>query len=206
MMKRSLIIFFVITVLNTASFHPSAPGKQFQYLGVKKCTQQCHRSNAIGNQFGAWQSSPHARAYAILKEAKAVQIAKKMSIPEASSSARCLTCHTTAKGTIDRIKEDGVGCEACHGPGSSYHSASNHVDYIDRKGAYVRAIKHGMYPVLGLVDSHLKKREKLCRSCHNNGRPCYPTDNGNKYRVMLSIQAIDQMVKGDVDLRHPLRR
>ncbi len=180
--------------------------ERHNFLGAGRCSEACHNGEATGNQYKLWQSSPHARAVRDLATEKAREIALKVSANDPASNRECLSCHTTGGGKHEITKDEGVGCEACHGPGSGYYSASDHVDYLDREGAYMKAIKKGMYPVLSIVDSHLKKREKLCLSCHNESRPCYPEDPGERVKQKITIQVIDKLVKGDVDLRHPLRR
>ena len=108
------------------------------------------------------------------------------------------------KGCVESIIKEGVGCEACHGPGSVYYIASNHVDYSSRENGYRRGIKNGMYPILGI--GSLKTRERLCLSCHKKERPCYPENPVNNYEYKIPIQTIDSLWKGDVNFRHPLRR
>jgi len=102
------------------------------------------------------------------------------------------------------VIREGVGCEACHGPGSEYHTASNHVDYSSRENGYRRALKTGMYPVLG-IDS-LKTREKMCLSCHKNSRPCFPEGQVRIFEFAIPIQTVDSLKKGDINFRHPLLR
>ncbi|HOW83817.1 MAG TPA: cytochrome c family protein [Spirochaetota bacterium] len=181
-------------------------GGSHTYIGVETCAGSCHNNDAIGNQYRLWQMSPHARAMRDLVGEKGREIAAASSIKEPDKDPACLQCHTTGGGKNAKTRDESVGCEACHGPGSDYHETSVHVDYIDRESAYMKAIKKGMYPILGIVDSHLKKREKLCLSCHSESRPCYPADSAERIRQKITIQVIDKMVKGDVDLRHPLRR
>ena len=73
------------------------------------------------------------------------------------------------------------------------------------------ARKNGMTNILG--DKNIKRREKMCLGCHNDKRPCYPTDVQEIYRQSISLQVITQMRKGSVqqkdrdsavDLRHRL--
>lgn len=77
------------------------------------------------------------------------------------------------------------------------------MDYENRENGYRRAVKAGMYPIRGI--RALKLREKLCLSCHVKTRPCFP-ENGDPYKYMIPIQAVDSLQKGDVNFRHPLRR
>ncbi len=189
----------------------SSEEKQFTYVGSDGCKNDCHIRDQIGNQYAVWQRSPHSRAFYRLNGPAAKKIAEKAGVTNASDDKKCLKCHSTAGGRIKEIRDEGVGCEACHGPGSSYREFGNHVDYQDRKQAYVTARKNGMLNTLG--DRNLKRREKLCFSCHNDKRPCYPTESKEIYRQTISLQVITEMRKGSlrerdrdtaVDLRHKL--
>ena len=109
----------------------------------------------------------------------------------------------TGKGSSSVTAKEGVGCEACHGPGSGYYRANVHVDYTSRENGYRRALNAGMYPIRGIKS--LKFRERLCLSCHDKKRPCFP-ENGNPWDYLIPIQTVDSLEKGDVNFRHPLRR
>lgn len=175
----------------------------FTYVGAKVC-KECHANDSMGNQYKIWALSPHAKAYNLLLGEKAAEIAEKANITSPEKNYSCLKCHSTGKGRVESIIKEGVGCEACHGPGSEYHVASNHVDYSSRENGYRRAIRFGMYPILGIES--LKTRERLCLSCHKKERPCYPENPVNHYDYKIPIQTIDSLWKGDVNFRHPLRR
>lgn len=175
----------------------------FTYVGAKAC-KECHGEDAIGNQYKIWAMSPHAKAYSLLLSEKALEIAKKRNITSPEKNQECLKCHATGKGSVEEVIKEGVGCESCHGPGSEYHVASNHVDYSSRENGYRRAIKFGMYPILGIAS--LKNREKLCLSCHTRKRPCFPDNTSSIYQYKIPIQTIDSLWKGDVNFRHPLRK
>lgn len=175
----------------------------FKFIGSQSC-KECHGEDAIGNQYKIWASSPHARAYTLLTGEKGAEIAKKLKITSPEKKTECLRCHSTGKGAVSSIVKEGVGCEACHGPGSEYRTASNHVNYESRENGYRRAIKMGMYPILGIES--LKTREKLCLSCHRQDRPCFPENRINNYKYIIPIQTIDSLRKGDVNFRHPLLR
>lgn len=175
----------------------------FTYVGSKVCAE-CHGEDAIGNQYKIWASSPHAKAYNLLVGEKAAEISKRKNIPFPEKNEKCLKCHATGKGKVESIVREGVGCESCHGPGSEYYKASNHVDYSSRENGYRTAIKFGMYPILGIAS--LKTRERLCLSCHTKERPCFPEKTDSIYQYKMPIQTIDSLWKGDVNFRHPLRK
>jgi YVTN family beta-propeller protein len=101
-------------------------GKHPVYIGVQGCSK-CHTEAASGHQLGIWGMSAHARAYATLALPESQRIAAVSGIPEEPQKAKmCLGCHATAADAEDwELTEtfhfqDGVQCEACHGPGSEY--------------------------------------------------------------------------------------
>jgi len=86
-----------------------------------------------------------------------------------TEAPECLKCHATGYFPGEQMmptnkKEDGVTCEACHGPGSVYKN------------------KHGKEKTeeglkLGLIIG--KNDEKICKKCHN---PESPTFAGFNYK------------------------
>jgi hypothetical protein len=70
---------------------------------------------------------------------------------------RCLLCHTTGTQDPDTLfadtwrREEGVSCEACHGPGSAYVDPAV---MADRESF----LAHG-----GIIPD-----QKTCQSCHRN--------------------------------------
>ena len=87
-----------------------APGKP-SYVGTEVC-RACHQQ-----AFPQWQASKHARAYDSLVE------------KGKNNHLDCVGCHLTAwkePGGVCRLDEvegkTSVGCEMCHGPGSSHAS------------------------------------------------------------------------------------
>ncbi len=172
-------------------------------MGVKVC-RQCHNESKTLNQYRIWLGSPHAGAVKILTTSEALKIAQKVSVTKPSESLECLRCHTTGGGRNSITKDEGVGCESCHGPGSLYYEISMHVDFQYRFNGYLKAKRNGMYPILK-YEENLKKREKLCLYCHKKERPCWPTTRSEIKRQTLSIQNIDKLQKGDVNFYHSLR-
>jgi len=104
-------------------------GKEPIYVGAQVCGQ-CHDGPAMGHQFSKWRLSAHARAYAALALPEAKSITELSGITEEPHKAKmCLGCHATASEAEEWEMlegfhlEDGLQCEACHGPGSEYSSA-----------------------------------------------------------------------------------
>jgi hypothetical protein len=140
-------------------------GADGKYVGANKC-KTCHKKELIGNQYGAWQDSAHAKAFELLKGEKAVQVAAEKGIAGAPhESAECLQCHATAQG-LDASKvaakplelKDGVQCESCHGPGSDYKKKKVMADHD-------ASVAAGMWEP--------GKKEAICTACHNDKSPTW---------------------------------
>jgi hypothetical protein len=184
-----------------ASTHLLSNKEKRTFVGSAVCAN-CHASESIGDQNSKWLRTPHAKAASLLKSDLALALGKKLSIARPDEDRACLKCHTTGGGRSEKTKNEGVGCEACHGPGSAYHEYGNHVDTVNRQTAYETALKNGMYPTLG--NKNMKKREKLCLRCHRSSRPCFPTESKEIYRQSISLQVIASLKKGTLDMNHLL--
>ncbi len=88
------------------------------YVGVGRC-RACHEPSSIGNQFGIWKQTPHSRAYDTLFTPRGLTVRSE----SGRDLESCLKCHSTdgARSVANSsVTSEGVGCEACHGPGSRY--------------------------------------------------------------------------------------
>lgn len=93
------------------------------YVGAQTCAT-CH-----ADEYEIWLGTPHARAWVFLSTPMAERIAadfKGGPVAEPTRSARCLRCHATA-ASVDPAYlgtefhfEEGIQCEACHGPGGDH--------------------------------------------------------------------------------------
>jgi len=139
----------------------ASPKATFSYVGLKKC-KPCH----LKYQYNKWKEDPHAKAYTELASPKSLEVAKKLGLKEEpQKSAQCLSCHVTGYGAAENLKKDvtleeGVSCEGCHGPGSSYWPMSVMKDLAAGKGDA---------KVVGL----LAQTEESCKKCHNQKSPTY---------------------------------
>jgi YVTN family beta-propeller protein len=132
-----------------------------KYTGSIACAK-CHKGSMMGYQYSRWRMSAHARAYATLATLEAQEVAKQMGVMEnPQESPTCLKCHTTAgnsePGTVleSYTPAEGVGCEACHGPGSEY---SPQAVMMDKRAA----MASGLMPVTPgtCMPCHAKAHEK----------------------------------------------
>jgi hypothetical protein len=137
-----------------------------KFVGSKKCAT-CHKVEKLGGvAYTLWEKSAHAKAYQTLMGDQAKKIAKEKGLKApAHESEACLKCHVTGGGVAKNIdasfkKEEGVGCEACHGPASAYLAPHAKKDAANKAKA-----KEG-----GLVS---EKTAKACQTCHNAESPTY---------------------------------
>lgn len=137
---------------------PAPKSDEASYLGALSC-KACHNP-AKGDQFKKWEASPHAQALKVLASEAAKAVAAKKGLKEApDASPQCLKCHVTGYGVKAELlgpkydKNEGITCEACHGPGSKYKT-----EHMKGKEA---GLKAGM----------LVADEKTCLRCHNAESP-----------------------------------
>jgi len=134
-----------------------------KYVGVKTC-KKCHNKSSGGKQYKVWESKKHSKAFELLKSERSKEVATKEGIKGNPWEApECLKCHTTAFG-LDKKKhhgpkfdpENGVSCEACHGPGEFFAKP---------KDGKLHKEAHGK--------GYLTPTEELCRKCHNETSPTW---------------------------------
>lgn len=158
-MYHKILVFALLTIFVLAFAGLAGGGdKEFQYVGAKKC-KTCHNSDKNGAQFKLWSERSHAKAFASLKSDAAKEKAEAAKVEgDPAKSEVCLSCHTTAgtKKNVDKgyELEEGVGCEACHGPGSEY-----------KKMSTMKVRSESVAAGMILPD------EKLCLDCHKAGTP-----------------------------------
>jgi hypothetical protein len=141
-----------------------------KYIGTAKC-KMCHNSEAKGKIYDKWVATGHANAYKTLLNEQSIAIAKKMGIDDTSKSDKCLRCHVAGykEPSADKYTmEEGVTCEACHGPGSDYWTMKI---MQNKKTAMAN----------GLVEPS----EELCVKCHNKDSPTYkPFKYADAYKLV----------------------
>ena len=132
---------------------------KYKYIGIERCANLCHKGEKKGSQLETWEKSTHSKSFVTLATPFAKELLKKHGVTEGDpqKSEICLQCHSTGYG-LDESNfdaafkiEEGVTCEACHGPGSVYRSLSIMKD----KEKFLAS--GGSIPT-----------EKECLICHNN--------------------------------------
>ena len=139
-------------------------------LGVGSCAAStCHGAaeswkgaNVLQTEYHTWlRGDKHARAYALLLNARSREIAAKLGLAEpAHRAAICLDCHAHNVPHARREKEfvlaDGVGCEACHGPAQRWIQR-----HVAPGTTHAANVAEGLYP-----GADVEQRARLCLSCH----------------------------------------
>ena len=138
MMRRRIEIPVVgfLTLMMVLAGRPWAAEEEHlrYYIGEKAC-RACHGAVGAEGPDSVWRLSGHAKAYSVLTLPEAFEIAELSGVDvHPQKSPICLGCHTTAP-TVDEWeldegfhRQDGVQCEACHGPGSDYYPANIMMD------------------------------------------------------------------------------
>lgn len=131
-----------------------------RYVGSSAC-RSCHSDAAHGNPYVRWMQSRHGHAYWRLGADWALFLAKLRphyaDLSDPISDDRCLLCHVNGRQEDDALfantyrEAEGVGCEACHGPGSLY---------VDPE---IMADREAFLANGGRIPD-----EATCRSCHRN--------------------------------------
>jgi hypothetical protein len=145
-------------------------GAAGHYVGVASCvnsgchgsTQPLNTTRVLQNEYYTWlNNDKHARAYAILFDARSARIAKNMRLKKkAYEEAICLDCHTSnipaslIEGNIDH--EDGVQCEVCHGPASGWLGP-----HTEEGWTHEQSVARGMIDL-----RRISTRGMACAGCH----------------------------------------
>lgn len=145
-----------------------------QYLGVAQCANSgCHGSTlplketrVLQNEYYTWlDADRHAKAYAVLFNNVSARIVKNMRLKKrAYEEPLCLDCHSTnvpaaqVAGKID--VEDGVQCEACHGPAGGWRA-----EHTQEGWTHAQSVERGL---IDLRD--LPVRGHICGRCHIGNR------------------------------------
>lgn len=161
MQRRFVAVVCTCVLLMVVGTARADEKQQHQYAGATKC-RSCHGKDPIGNQQAKWLDSKHAKAWETLASEKAKKWGKEKGIADPQASDDCVKCHIAGHGApkeqlgLKYAKEEGVTCEACHGPGSDYRKKKIMTDQKE-------AVKHGL----------VLQSEKVCTTCHNDKSPAW---------------------------------
>lgn len=140
-----------------------------KYIGPGSCSAvACHGgiqprsvTKVLQNEYSTWVTEDkHSRAYSVLTEPLARQMATILKIGPADKAQKCLVCHALSVEPAHRARDfdvaEGVSCESCHGPASAW------------LGPHIQpTARHAQMVAFGLVDNkNLSLRSERCLSCH----------------------------------------
>ena len=147
---------------------PQAPAGAASFTGPGSCAAAaCHGavrpvpgSRILQTEYSTWIAQDrHARATEVLSNAVSGRMAKTLGLGQASTAPQCLACHSidAPEGRLARtFAQEGVSCEACHGPASGWLGP-----HTTRGWTHEQSVQAGMYDTKDLV-----KRTERCLTCH----------------------------------------
>ena len=138
-----------------------------KFVGSISCkSSSCHGgAGEKRSQYITWsQRDFHAKAFAILLDARSARIAEAIGIAEAQSSARCTVCHSPF-GSVEQTRlaptahaDESVSCESCHGAADPWLRGHTRTDWT-----YAMRVTAGMRDL-----KKLYVRANTCVACHQN--------------------------------------
>jgi Cytochrome c554 and c-prime len=160
----------------------SRANRTFKNNGAGSCSAvACHGSIApvpgskvLRNEHTTWVSDdPHSLAYQALFSQRSTRIARNLAggsetFTPAHQDSQCLACHATPRSVADLkatagLNQDGVACEACHGPSQKWLSEHTSSAWINRSAHEKETA--GFYDT-----KNLARRAGICAGCHVGSR------------------------------------
>jgi hypothetical protein len=163
------ILFFAAFCSATTSARDVKQSREssVQFVGAVGCrSSSCHGgAGEKRSQYITWSHQDfHARAYAILLDARSARIGESVGIAETQSSVRCTVCHSPFQSVAQtRLAptahpDEGVSCETCHGAAELWLRGHTRTDW-----AYSMRVTAGMRDLRNLY-----VRANTCVACHQN--------------------------------------
>lgn len=158
--STAFLVFIAVSLLYQPQDTLAAP----EIVGAPNC-KSCHKAKT-GDQWKIWTESAHAGAFEKLASAESKKIATEKGLGDPQTEDACLRCHATRAFLGDDVlvsakgkyaNSEGVGCEACHGPGSDYKPMKVMKDPQAARAA-------------GLVSA---RTAEACGKCHNEQSPTF---------------------------------
>jgi YD repeat-containing protein len=97
MKQLGILALAVLLLFGAAPLGAQQAKKQPKYAGATKC-RSCHKKEPIGNQYGAWLDSKHAKALESLATDQAKEWAAEAGVADPQTDEQCVKCHVTAHG------------------------------------------------------------------------------------------------------------
>ncbi|HJR58024.1 MAG TPA: multiheme c-type cytochrome [Vicinamibacterales bacterium] len=117
-------------------------------------------SRILQTEYTTWIAQDrHARASEVLSNPVSVRMAGILGIGAAHTASKCLACHSLEVADAQQARsfaDEGVSCEACHGPASGWLGPHTTKDWT-----HLQSVALGMYDTKDPV-----KRTERCLTCH----------------------------------------
>lgn len=150
-MKKLFIPIGIFTILISLMLF----SQEFSYIGAGKC-KTCHKTEKQGKQFPIWEENQHSKSFAALSSPEASAKAQEMGVENPAESSKCFKCHAPLFEKAPELKEEGITCEVCHGPGSAYKKLSI-------MKSREESVANGL-----IVYESTEAIKKHCLTCHEN--------------------------------------
>ncbi|MBI3207561.1 MAG: hypothetical protein HYZ37_01510 [Candidatus Solibacter usitatus] len=140
------------------------PAQKPAYIGAGGCSgSNCHggttpaaenASRILTTEYSLWSiSDKHSRAAKSLQTPRSKRMAQILGIKDPMIDAKCASCHVA--GSPERLRSDGVACEACHGAAEKW------------LGPHTQPKSHAASLSMGMIDTKdIRQRAKNCLECH----------------------------------------
>ncbi len=180
-------VLFVLGPLSRISIgQGTSPAKRLADLGKKfSGVDQCGGENCHGKpgnqappagpedrrrELSIWKTDPHAEAYKTLENAESKAIAGKLQIADATTSDRCLDCHSLNVKAELRGKEfslkEGNSCGSCHGPDEMWMKPHQAEGWTQQQRDAFKP-HDALLKKWGLYDTKpYAARAEICAGCH----------------------------------------
>jgi hypothetical protein len=124
---------------------PLQPNPFIKAVGCR--SSSCHGgAGEKRSQYLTWvQQDFHARAYAVLVNARSARMVEALALPAAQTSERCTVCHAPFQSVaLPHLADEGVSCESCHGAAESWLRGHTRKDwkYATRVGAGMHDLRN----------------------------------------------------------------
>jgi hypothetical protein len=169
LLLRAIIVLLVCSCVASAQEPSTRAHNISKYLGPGSCAAAaCHgniapqkTSSVQQNEYSIWVvQDRHAAAFRVLQNPVSQRMGKLLGIGKPEQSPKCLICHALYVPAAEKGRDfdlnDGVSCENCHGPSSSWLGSHTQKGWTRQKSV-----------AFGMVDNwDVVKRSEQCSTCH----------------------------------------
>jgi hypothetical protein len=178
---RALIVFVTLTCLPSVCFAQTEE-RPFQFIRTNSC-QRCHKEAATRDaevgitervrmrEWQIWQEhDKHASAYKVLTEPRSQRMGQLLGKNVLAKETGCVQCHVSNaveelwspdcfRNGQNLFVQEGVSCQACHGPASAWEDEHDETAWQQKTPA--QKAEFGFNALEDPV-----RRASMCASCH----------------------------------------